>query len=111
MEILFDHCVPKRLKTYFTAHEVSSTQEKGWSGYKNGELLISAGREFEIFLTVDRNIKHQQNLKGLPITIVILHAVNNRLETLIPFVVIVEETLKTIKFKTIVEIHLPDKNK
>ena len=111
MKILLDHCVPKRLKTYFTVHEVSTTQEKGWSGFKNGELLSSAGEEFEIFLTVDRNIKHQQNPKGLPVAIVILHAVSNRLETLIPYVPIVEELLKTIKLNSIVEIHLPDKNR
>ena len=94
MKILFDHCVPKRLRSHFSGHEIGTTQEKGWSGFKNGELLAAAGEEFEVFLTVDKNIRHQQNLKNLPVAILVVHAANNRLETLIPFVPFIESALK-----------------
>ena len=58
-------------------------RDKGWLGQKNGELLkLMIEYNFEIFVTVDRNLSYQQNLKDLPLTIVVLCAVDNRRETL-----------------------------
>jgi len=36
----------------------------GWAGIKNGELLRLASASFDVFLTVDRNIEHQQDVAG-----------------------------------------------
>jgi hypothetical protein len=68
----------------------------GWSGLKNGELLDKAQAEFDVLLTVDRNIQYQQNLKGRSLTVVILRGVNNKLETLLPLVPKVEALLSTV---------------
>lgn len=38
--------------------------------------------EFELFVTVDRNLPYQQNTENLPLTIVVLCAFNNRRDTL-----------------------------
>ena len=54
----------------------------GWSGLKNGALLAKAAAEFDCFLTVDKNLQFQQSPSGLPIAVVVLHAANNKLETL-----------------------------
>jgi len=58
----------------------------GWNTIKNGELLALASREFDVFVTVDRNLSFQQHLAMLPIAIVVLHARTNRLADLRPLV-------------------------
>jgi hypothetical protein len=45
-----------------------------------------ASESFEVFVTVDRNLSFQQNLSGLPIAVIVLHANSNRLADLRPLV-------------------------
>jgi hypothetical protein len=52
-------------------------RNKGWS-----TLLILAEAEFDIFITVDRNLPFQQNLSQFDITVIVLHAPSNRLADL-----------------------------
>ena len=54
----------------------------GWSGKQNGELLWLAAAHFDVLLTADRSLEHQQNLTTLPISIVVLVAPTNRIESL-----------------------------
>jgi hypothetical protein len=44
-----------------------------WQELKNGDLLQAAeGEGFDLFLTCDRNLEYQQNLRGRKISIVTL---------------------------------------
>ena len=79
MRVLLDECVPRKLGRELAGHEVSTVTGRGWSGVKNGKLLALAEAEFDVFLTVDQNLKYQQNLKTFHIGIVLLTARNNRL--------------------------------
>jgi len=54
----------------------------GWDALTNGKLLDAAEAEFDILLTVDRNISRQQNMRGRRIALVVLVAADNRLPTL-----------------------------
>jgi Domain of unknown function (DUF5615) len=57
MRILLDENVPRKLKyRLMPDHEVFTVQEKGWSGVQNGHLLTRAELEFDVFLTLDRNL-------------------------------------------------------
>ncbi len=77
----------------------------GWSGKKNGELLrLMAGQGFEVLLTVDRNLSHQQNLKASGIALVVLVAATNRLTDLIPLIPSTEVALGSILPGDVVEI-------
>ncbi|MEO5762448.1 MAG: hypothetical protein ABIR28_09070 [Vicinamibacteria bacterium] len=67
MRLLLDESVPVRLRRSLTAHTVKTAVAMGWSGVKNGALLALAANEFDAFLTVDKNLPHQQNLTTLPI--------------------------------------------
>jgi hypothetical protein len=58
----------------------------GWAGIKNGVLLALAEKEFEVFVTVDRNLSFQQNLPKFKIAVVVLSARSNRLADLQPLV-------------------------
>ena len=57
MKVLLDECVPRKLKREFAEYEVFTVTEQGWSGIKNGNLLALAESEFDVFLTVDQNLK------------------------------------------------------
>jgi predicted nuclease of predicted toxin-antitoxin system len=97
MKVLLDECVPRKLRRELAEHEVLTVTERGWSGIKNGELLALAEAEFEVFLTVDQNLKYQQNLKAFDIGVVLLVARNNRLKTLLPLMPEAREALENIK--------------
>ncbi len=104
MRVLLDECVPRRLKRELPGHEVLTVTERGWSGVKNGELLALAVAEFDAFLTVDQNLKYQQNLQTFPIGILLLVARDNRLKTLLPLMPDVREALAEIKAGEFVRI-------
>ena len=85
MRILLDENLDWRLRRDLPGHDVQSVPLIGWAGTKNGRLLalaIEAG--FEVFVTMDKGIPHQQNLKGLPIRVVRLAASTNRLVDTLP---------------------------
>ena len=67
-------------------HEVSTVQRSGWTGIKNGKLLGLAASEFDVFLTMDGNLEFQQNLSTLPIAVLVVEAVSNRMGHLVPLV-------------------------
>ena len=96
MRVLLDECVPKRLRTELTAHAVRTVAEMGWSGVKNGQLLQKAASDFDCFLTVDRNLQFQQHIDALPLAVLVIQAVDNRIETLRPLMVAVREALTSI---------------
>ena len=99
MRILIDECTPRALKGFLSkhGHESLTVQEAGWSGKENGELLAVAETEFDVLVTVDTNLRYQQNLTGRRIAIVVLQSSSNRLEHLrqhFPAVVLAVEKIK-----------------
>jgi predicted nuclease of predicted toxin-antitoxin system len=104
MKILLDHCVDWRLSRSWPNHVVKSAQEMGWDKLRNGRLLAAAAGEFDVLLTVDRNLKHQQNLAHLPIAVVVLISKSNRLTDLLALVPAIEAALMRLTPKTLVEV-------
>jgi hypothetical protein len=86
VRVLLDECVDWRLSRTLTGHEVRSARQMGWSAIKNGELLALASERFDAFVTVDRNLAFQQNVRSLSIAVIVLHAKTNRLADLLPLV-------------------------
>lgn len=80
MKIILDENLPRALKIYLSAYEVSTVQEQGWSGVKNGELMARIDGVYDVFITSDKNLKYQQNLTGRIIAIIELPT--NRLKLL-----------------------------
>ena len=94
MRILLDECVTKRLKTHLTSYEVATVTEKGWSGLRNGQLMTAASADgFDILLTIDKNLQHQQNVGKYPLIIVVLNSPSSKLEVLITFLSAFEQQL------------------
>ena len=69
MRILLDHCTPAKLVPHLAGHVVVTTAGKGWDTLQNGELLLAAEAEFDLFITCDGNIRYQQNLSARRIAI------------------------------------------
>ena len=67
MRILFVENVPRDLKKFFPGQIVLTVQEMGWGSFKNGALLALANKDFDVFMTVDKNMKYQNKLHGLSI--------------------------------------------
>ena len=73
MRILFDHGTPRPLRNYLTQHVVDTAAQQGWSDLSNGELLDQAEREaYHLLITTDQNMRHQQNLRGRSLAVVVL---------------------------------------
>ncbi|SRR6266404_3568178 len=99
MKLLIDECAPKALKTFLSkqGHECRTVQETGWSGKQNGELLTLAETAFDVLVTVDTNLRYQQNLAGRKIAIVVLQSSSNRLDHLQQFFSACASALNKIK--------------
>ena len=95
MRVLLDECLPRRLKQLISGHEVKTVPESGWAGKTNGELLSLAHEQFDILVTVDRNLPAQQNLGSGP-AVVVLQSRSNRFQDLEPIVPELLEVLTTI---------------
>ena len=82
--VLLDECVDTGLANALAAHNIQTVAGAGWTGLTNGELLRRAQVDFEVFVTTDRNLQHQQNLPIFDIAVIVLSAPTNRLRDLLP---------------------------
>lgn len=106
MRILLDECVPRPLKRSLSNHDVYTVPEMSWSGKKNGELIkLVASENFDVFVTVDQNLRYQQKLRTAKISVIVLMALTNRLEDLLPLMPSVHAALTTIQPGDFLEIH------
>lgn len=73
MKILFDANTPAPLAAFLKRHQVTRTDELGWQGLENGQLLDAAEQAgFAILVTCDQNVRYQQNLSGRSLALVVL---------------------------------------
>ncbi len=94
MKLLLDENLPKKLKQDFQEYEISTVREQGWNGISNGVLLkLMAAEGFEVLITFDKNLQHQQNLDKYPMSVIVLTAASNQYKYLRPLVGLVKEKL------------------
>lgn len=93
MKVLLDECLDQRLANSLQIHEVKTAPEMGWAGLKNGQLLTLAQVDFDVFVTVDRNLPYQQNHPKYSIAVVVLRTKSNRLAEL---QLLIPELLQTL---------------
>ena len=67
--------------------------------------LISENK-FDFFITVDKNLRHQQNLSRFDFSIILLSAKDNKHQTLQPYIPLVQTLLKEKKYTKFNEILL-----
>ena len=80
MKILLDECVTKRLKAHLIEFETYTVRELELSGIKNGKLMAyCVENNFDILLTIDKNLMYQQNLDKYPLTIIVFFTLHFKL--------------------------------
>lgn len=95
MKVLLDECIDRRLAEEIEGHEVVTVPQAGWAGIQNGELLRLAQAQFDVFITVDRNLSFQQHLPRFSVAVIVLQAPTNRLSDLRPLVPQLQRILAT----------------
>jgi predicted nuclease of predicted toxin-antitoxin system len=106
MRLLIDECVPRQVKFLFAdgGHECETVRDAGFSGKENGELLALAEERFDVFVTIDKNIRYQQNMSGRNLAILIIRPASNDLDDIRPHVPHALEALQSLKAGQIVEV-------
>ena len=82
MRLLLDECVDQSLRHFFTGHDCHTAAYAGLAGLKNGALLSAGAAGFDVIVTTDQEIPHQQNLRDRRISMLILCGRTNRLADL-----------------------------
>ena len=106
MRVLLDEHVPHALRPLLVGHEVFTVTYLGWSGTRNGELLRRAAADgFDALLTLDGGIEHQQNLRTLPLAVLVVVAPPGDMGALRPVVPAILAGLARIAPHTV--LHVP----
>ena len=108
MKILLDENLPTKLKYDFGEnHKVFAVRDMGWLGKKNGELLgLAAFHQFDILLTLDKNLKHQQSIHKFDLKFIVLLSLDSKHQTLQPFMAKVKSVLNSGNIAKVTEISL-----
>lgn len=94
--ILLDECIDRRVRNGLRGFRVKTVPEMGWAGLKNGKLLARAASQFDVFVTVDRNISFQLDVMKFEIAVAVLQAKTNRLDDLLPVIPYLTRALPTL---------------
>lgn len=94
VRVLLDEGVPAKLRAAFSAaFEVETVRYRGWTGLKNGDLLRAAEASFDVLVTVDKRLRHQQNVGARSIAVVVLDAPGTKGSDLLPLLPTAEAAL------------------
>lgn len=86
MKVLFDHNVDRRFRRHIAGHEIKTSREMRWDALANGLLLKAAAEGgFDVFISIDKNLEYEQNLKTLPLAVVVIDTPSSALTALVPF--------------------------
>jgi hypothetical protein len=86
-------------------HDVSTVRGERWLGLRNGVLLraaVAAG--FEVLITADKALRHQQNLPANGIGVILITRVRNRIQDLRPLLPRIQTALLEITRGQLIEI-------
>jgi len=86
VRVLLDESIPVDFAHALTAVGAQTVKALGWAGLKNGALLRQAAEQFQVLVTMDKNLRFQQNLAAHPIGVVLIRAQSNRIGDLQPLV-------------------------
>jgi predicted nuclease of predicted toxin-antitoxin system len=98
--ILLDECLPRRLARLLPGHDVRTVRQMNWLGLGNGRLLDAAA-DFDVFITVDKNLVKQQQIAGRSLAVIVLRVQSNKIEDISPVVPRVIAVLADVKPGTV----------
>ncbi len=81
--VLLDENLPVRLAGFLTGHALATVKDMRWLGVKNGKLIALAESAFDVLLTLDKGMKHQNDLRSSLLAFVVVRSPSNRLGDLL----------------------------
>ncbi len=96
MHILIDECLPRELGDELIGHEVTTVQEAGWAGFKNGQLLKKISGSFETFINIDKRMENEHEIPE-DVALITVRAPSNPIQDLRPLVPELLQAIKTTK--------------
>ncbi|MFM9941210.1 MAG: DUF5615 family PIN-like protein [Hyphomicrobiaceae bacterium] len=97
MRVLLDANVPRGLKRLITGHDVATARERRLNALPDGAMLDAMHGAFDVLVTVDKSIPHQNRLDQRSFAVVILRARSNHIRDLLPLVPDLLLTLTDVK--------------
>ena len=106
MKILLDENLPHELRLLLMPqHEVFTVSYLRWSSFDDATLLThAASNGFDVLITIDQGIAHQQNLVNLPLSVVVLRAKSNKIDDLRPLVPKLLSALEVLTPRSLLKI-------
>lgn len=88
MKLILDEDLPRDLLTAFKRidHDVVHVEDLGWKGIRNGDLLSRISGQYDVLVTGDTNMRHQQNLARYDVAVVVLQPRLKVLEQLLALI-------------------------
>ena len=86
MRVLLDESIPVDFAQDLAELSAQTVIGLGWAGLKNGALLRQAAGQYQVLVTMDKNLQFQQNLAAHAIGVVLVRARSNRIDELRPLV-------------------------
>lgn len=74
----------------------------GWAGIKNGRLLTLVAAEFDVLITSDKNLRHQQNLASFDIVVILLPS--NQVPVIKAMLIAIEDAILRLRDERFVEL-------
>ena len=102
--VILDECLPRKLAALLEEEMVTTVPKHGWASKENGELLTLVSQEFDVFVTHDENLEHQQNLQKFDIGIVVIHAESNRLADIQPLIIELNAAIASVASHHVVQV-------
>jgi predicted nuclease of predicted toxin-antitoxin system len=105
MRVLLDECIDEGLRHHFAHHECQTCRYAGLTGLANGALLAAADEAgFEVLITVDQNMPHQQSLRGRSISLLVVRPLTTNLDDLLVLLPDVLKALEAVRPGEVVRI-------
>ena len=97
MRVLVDECVDWRLLRDLHEHEAKTVKQLGWERLQDGDLLRRASSEFDVLLTVDKDLPYQQNISTFDIAVIVLRGRSTRLADLRELIMMLDDALSKVR--------------
>jgi hypothetical protein len=107
VRILLDECVHVGVKAAFPGYAVKAVSEIAWRGSKDGSLLAYAQEHFDVFVTIDRKLEQQHDLKKLNLGFVIARVPSNEIASYRPIFAELQEAAENVKPGDVIRVVHP----
>lgn len=102
LKLLLDECIPEEFRKEFPGYEAHSAKWAGYCGIVNGNLLAKAGQEYDVLITVDQNLRHQNKISKFNIGVILVITEYTGIKYLMPHLDAIKEALKRIKLGQVI---------